>query len=1055
MKKTPLLIIPMLTPLMNVSASSLPDEINYSPYQMQYEQASQQVDILTSDLAEANSQLQTAYDNEAGITRQIEELENSIIRTQNIIVQNEDERVRLGNLADDLNIQIGELDRMLTKAKRRRNRLELKRQGEVQRLKPLRQRVRNLTKQVGDLKLQKRDERQKLAKLKKTRADLKTKVDKTNAKIVTLIEKLEAQKGKLANIKTLITEQEKKITTIKGNLTKAKQIENNEKQKLAKINNEIDATMEKLKELGANGIRPVGTTVRPDNPNTEEIKKLKQKLRKLRQEKRTQLAVVKAASDKVAKIKSNLDSANKALAKLKADEIALPGKIDKTKAELAAARNTAKSLKEKLKVARTNIETQQGVVDTVTAEYDAKEIKLTKAQTRLNNESVTLIDIEEKLKRVETRIGTLSDRLAGLNNDFDVAIDQMRSIDRNLPLMRRDLRDLNRNLQLANTDLTNIQDSIIVLNGNVSQLQSQLSSATTDRDLKYQEYIARYDYYIQQLASAKSLGASQTDVAINIARTESNAAVKARSNELGTQVGMDLGAAEAKYFASVRAEIEGYNDGYDIGYASAGDQQRGQKEGTRAGIIAAQDHAQSVLKPQFFNSFFEEALRTNQFKVLDELSYTQVPLLPGQDIVDSEKSVYDNVSDVRPVTTSEINQSLDIRSGLDSTVASNKFNLSQVIEQKVSLSKANNVYQNPSNIPFQSYDCSGVYKGVQVFIDACSAEYTSVFTSKYTNEHYTNFSAQYTNLYESVVDRTSEDTLSANYSGDYSSMYPIAEASGISDGKAQIYKETFAIAKENAYRTEIPKATSVAKAEASSEVKSWVATNAAITVVGASVTDTNLQGGSDAIVTLNLKNISPVAASKPVKVVITSVTNADMLPSESYIQNIPGNMTTSVKDLKFKISRSATSGEKIVVKGKVILPGGKYKAQRVETFEAAAVAALNPTLAPQQLTYDSTPQVKGWRRYKIHRFDIDLSAMVETIKDGYTVEMKPIAHADLVDMRNGTSARTGRLSVGNSKRVSFKYIFKKDARDKVIPMEIKYIYQGKVMRSQIVELRPH
>jgi len=107
------------------------------------------------------------------------------------------------------------------------------------------------------------------------------------------------------------------------------------------------------------------------------------------------------------------------------------------------------------------------------------------------------------------------------------------------------------------------------------------------------------------------------------------------------------------------------------------------------------------------------------------------------------------------------------------------------------------------------------------------------------------------------------------------------------------------------------------------------------------------------------------------------------------------------------------------------------------------------------LTYDSTPKVKGFRRYKIHRFDIDLSAAVERIKEGYTVTMTPQAHADLVSMKAGTSATTGRLSVGSNKRISFKYVFKKAARDKTIPFKINYIFKGKVMRSQIIELRPH
>ena len=75
-------------------------------------------------------------------------------------------------------------------------------------------------------------------------------------------------------------------------------------------------------------------------------------------------------------------------------------------------------------------------------------------------------------------------------------------------------------------------------------------------------------------------------------------------------------------------------------------------------------------------------------------------------------------------------------------------------------------------------------------------------------------------------------------------------------------------------------------------------------------------------------------------------------------------------------------------------------------------------------------------------------------ENGYTIEMTPTNFADVVQMKTKTSQTTGKLRYGNTTRVSFRYVFTKAARDKTIPMEIKYIFQGKVMRSQIIELRP-
>jgi len=262
------------------------------------------------------------------------------------------------------------------------------------------------------------------------------------------------------------------------------------------------------------------------------------------------------------------------------------------------------------------------------------------------------------------------------------------------------------------------------------------------------------------------------------------------------------------------------------------------------------------------------------------------------------------------------------------------------------------------------------------------------------------------------------------------------------------------LAEENAYNTEIPKATAVAEAEASGEVKNWVASNAAVTLTDSAIIDSDLRGGSDATLSLKLKNISPKMTSKPVRLVITNVENVTVETKEMLINNLAGNTTTENKDLVFKINRDVTSGKTVSITGKIITPGGKYKAERIETFTAIAKTAVNPLLAPQELTYDSTPKVKGLTKYKIHRFDVAISPAVETLTEGYTIQMMPTDHADLVEMKTKTSQTTGKLSYGSTKTISFSYVFKKAARDKVIPMEIKYLFKGQVMRSQIIELRP-
>ena len=265
------------------------------------------------------------------------------------------------------------------------------------------------------------------------------------------------------------------------------------------------------------------------------------------------------------KVKARLNTEKTELAKLEKQKSTLPATIAASQADVKATREKAKGLKVKLKQAISNLDAQQTLSQTSVANVEQTKNRFARAKQELANQRTTMDDIAVKLERVNTRIARLSENLRGLNRDFKVTVDQIRSIDNALPDYRRQVRDMSRNLQIANTDLTNIQDKIITLNSDVTRLSSQLASATTDRDMKYQEYITRYRYYSEQLSAAKSLGASQTDVAVNIATNDSNKAVQARSASLGTQIGSDLANAQGTYWSSIRAEIKGYNDGYALG----------------------------------------------------------------------------------------------------------------------------------------------------------------------------------------------------------------------------------------------------------------------------------------------------------------------------------------------------------------------------------------------------------------------------------------------------------------------------------------------------------
>ena len=104
------------------------------------------------------------------------------------------------------------------------------------------------------------------------------------------------------------------------------------------------------------------------------------------------------------------------------------------------------------------------------------------------------------------------------------------------------------------------------------------------------------------------MGANQADVAISMATTDANIYVTQQADSIGSIQGNKLAKAQAEYWASIRSEIQGYQDGYTQGYASETDEAQGKIDGEKAGQRAAKVHAETILKPSYFNQFFAEKL---------------------------------------------------------------------------------------------------------------------------------------------------------------------------------------------------------------------------------------------------------------------------------------------------------------------------------------------------------------------------------------------------------------------------------------------------------------
>ena len=112
MKKT-LYTLPLLVPMAH---ANLPDEINYPPYQVQYERLSAEVDVVTQNLEATEAQLQNRYNREAQVISDIEALKDRNYQLQTDIQGLTQERQDLTLQADDLTNIVNDLERRVSRA---------------------------------------------------------------------------------------------------------------------------------------------------------------------------------------------------------------------------------------------------------------------------------------------------------------------------------------------------------------------------------------------------------------------------------------------------------------------------------------------------------------------------------------------------------------------------------------------------------------------------------------------------------------------------------------------------------------------------------------------------------------------------------------------------------------------------------------------------------------------------------------------------------------------------------------------------------------------------
>ena len=1021
------------------SFASLPDEINYEPYKQSYFKLVDQVNELTSQLESLMQNRDHSYTEEQNLERLILQLRQTNAELRGLIRDNEIQISSLITYNRELEIKISKLTDRQNRLDKQARKLNRQIQKEEDKLAPIREKMASISKRIERKRIVAKRTQDELKKAREISQKIKSQLDKQVAdkkaikqKIASLNVEVDEINSKIANAKASIETAKKSIASQKTTLDSEQLVKEN-------LVAQVEALKKELQDM------------RDADSSNPEIRPLRVKIDQKNKELKVQLGKVKSAKSALKNAKVAKQSLVAKLTKQQKRKETLPKLIADKKGQLKAKNEIISTKRTEFASADAKRIEKRDLLDSHKAEIDKMVAKKSKVINRLNAESQVQLNLIAELNEVNAKHQRVSSNLNNNIVESNRVLRDIRQREDQIPRYESSIQANAYEINKSIRELKVVQERIDDLLYEISNKEVVLADTTSDKDEMYGEYTNRENLYGVKLSNAKAIGENQSDIAYETSTDDSNIYVVQRSSQLGVSLGSELAKAQGNFWGVVRAEIKGYNVGFEAGYASSEDSQRGTSEGDATGIEEAQNYATSVLKPQFFNKIFQENIDSSQSKSLNVEFPTQNISSIEKELMEFTKSF---TAGITPISASELNDSYAITTPLDTIVLSSKKNLSQIESEVTDLANAANAYEAPS-VPYGSVHCDNVYKQVQVFKTACKNEYTRTYKTKYLTTYFQNFESQYRNLYENTLEAERSRNIEVDYESQYDSTYPVANKVGVTTGKETIYNESFEVARAQAYAIELPKASNRAEITALGEVKNWINTNATLTIADSKIAGENLKGGSITNLALSFKNISPTELKKPVKIVLLNTNNFDLEATEYFLNNASGDAITDFSKIRLKVSDGVRSNQKLSIAGKVILAGGKYRAQREEFFSADAISVLNPAVN-SELKYTTAPRVvtRFRSRTLVHNLNIEVAPAVETIKAGYTVKLSIVEGSEgLVKLKNSTY-KTGRLNEGNSKKIKFRYTFLLAARQKTVKLKLSYTHKGTEVKSEIIELKP-
>ena len=1014
-----------------VFAQSLPDEINFGPYETRYrtlekEVAAAQAQLNTSRaslqeaqrfIAEMNQHLSDLHDDIQSAEQQIASLQIEIPELERRIATLQNERSRAENEIRNLQYQQSQLESRYNQAIRDMRPLE----DTIARKE---QRYRELHSERTQLQRQESDAESRLRKATAEAGQIDRAVNEEYNKKKQMEAELSGAQSRISSLEAEISRTESSVNSLNASL-------GTERGKLSSLESRVQEYQAQVNSLRAAGApaaeiqeaeRRLGAATNARNNTANEIRRIEGEINRGQAQIRTQRSQLEEVRRNQAALPGRIAQAQSRIDKLSVERRQVKEEMDRSERQLAQVR------------------TAQAMNANIMASVQQE---LSNHQADLQRQRQYADSIARDAQNVRSQIEGLSNHSRNLSSQIAQASERVRSNQATIPRLQAGIRADEQEISEGEADLARARTDERTFTQAVAKDETKLADLTRSRDSAQNEMSTRRDLYQKYLTEAEALGGGQAGSGLTLGRTEGSRLSSTLAKQNGMAVGQEMGRAEARYWGSVRGEIQGYELGYSEGLASVEDRTRAIQE---AGAKAAQDaelFAQRNFKPVFFEEFVQAEFKKPVMPALKSLQ-----MLRGSVALEGAQE------SVGPLSPSEMARSSELKTPLDASIVTAAKEVKAVEARALRISDPEVAFQVPTKIPFGNVACAQVYKGLAVFKAACEGSYKGTFTNNYVSAAREEFSQSYQRQFQSEFDAADVAQRETSFPQELAEASKIGRAEGTRIGKIEIYQRTYEATYKSSYEVEIVKTKEKSKGDASRELQEYLKVKPLLTVASTALQAENFRGGEEISLTGKVKNVSAVPLNGPVMVRVTEVVNAQKITGEVTLNTAPAMSVADLPTLKLKVSDTARAGEKVIVRGVVELPGDLYHAVRQEKFELIQTLSANPA-HDLGTNYNKNPDIKGVFRRNIHFMSVKVTPKIEEIKDGYEVVLKAVGeNASLID-QNETALRTGAIAQGAAKEVRFSYTFKDAAKGKSIDLELSVIYSGKVLKKEAIVLLPH